>query len=190
MAGLRSRYERTRDTTPAESKYEPLPEFTPVVDTASLMISDPILYDAMQRVIVGLQTDMLPVACQAEIVEAMSSTIQRELVYRIAGLDSSILLTFKTQMELIDAVLRKVVKPDGSRNDEGKHLDISVKEALNLSLKLTTAMSQHLPKIIKVEKVQRMENALFEVVETLPKDKQAAVLKLLEEANEKDATRG
>lgn len=189
MAGLRPRFESIRDTTPADSQYEKLPDYVPVIDTESLKIADPLLYDAMQRVIIGLNTDMLPIECQTQIVESMSSTIQRELVYRIAGLDSSILLTFKTQMELIDAVLRKVVKPDGTKNEEGKHLDISVKEALNLSLKLTTAMSQHLPKIIKVEKVQRMENALFSVVETLPKEQQAAVLKLLEQANEREERR-
>lgn len=173
----------------AASRYADLPVHVPVVDTDSLRISDPEMYRAMQMVIQGLERDMLPVECQVEMIESMSGSAQRELVYRIAGMDSSVLLTFKTQMELIDAVLRKVVKPDGTRNDDGKHLDITVKEALNLSLKLTTAMSQHLPRIIKVERVQRLEQALFEVVDDLPKDQQDAVLKRLEELAAKDEKR-
>lgn len=165
-------------------KYPQLPDAEEVHDLESLRRVDPKAYERLQEVITLIKLEMIPVEAQQALVEAMSSGVKRELVSRIAGLDSSILMNFKTQMTLIEAVLSRVINPDGTANSAGNGLDISIKEAINMSIKLTTAMATHLPKFVKLEKIQRMEQAFFEVVESmLSKEQQIAVLDKMDQLN-------
>jgi len=166
------------------AKYPQLPLGAPVTDLDSLRQHDPSMYTLVMDVCSAMKLELLPTEAMQKIVESCSASVQRELVTKIAGLDSSVLLSFKTQMSLIEAVLSRVIHPNGTTNSAGTGLDISVKEAINMSIKLTTAMATHLPKFVKLEKIQRMEAALFEVVETLlTKDQQRAVLEGMDRLN-------
>lgn len=161
----------------------------PVVNMATLRYADPAMYAGIMELMVQLKNDMLPECIQMEIIEAMSPASKRALVQQMAGLDASVLVTFKAQLKLIDAVCQRVINPDGSpRQNHG--LDISVKDALNMSMKVIGMLVKDLPKVLTLSKVQRLEDALLEVVHSLPKDKQDEVLLLLEESEKKAAREG
>lgn len=161
----------------------------PVVSMATLRYADPAMYAGIMELMVQLKNDMLPECIQMEIIEAMSPASKRALVQQMAGLDASVLVTFKAQLKLIDAVCQRVINPDGSpRQNHG--LDISVKDALNMSMKVIGMLVKDLPKVLTLSKVQRLEDALLEVVHSLPKDKQDEVLLLLEESEKKAAREG
>ena len=172
------------------SKYPSLTKPVAVNDIASLRLGDPGLYEVWETMIGALRNEMLPVEAQVQLVEAMPPSTQREVVNKIAGFDSSILMTLKHQLHLVDSVLRRVIGEDGSSKPVEDHIDISPKEAINMSIRLTQVITRDLPKMYKVERVQNLEAALFEVVETLlTKDQQDAVLLKLQEKNLEEARR-
>lgn len=175
-----------KSTAEHPTKYPPMASPVPVTSMATLKYADRALYDGIENLLVNLKHDMLPECIQMEIVEAMTPSTQRWLVQKIAGLDASVLMTFKQQLALIDAVTRRVVTPEGVAIS-GHNLDITVKEALNISMKLIGIMVKDLPKVISLARVQRLEQSLLNVVHSLPKDKQDEVLALLEEEERKAA---
>lgn len=169
--------------------YPPMASPIPVTSMGTLKYADPVMYNGIMELMVQLKHDMLPECIQMEIIEAMSPSTKRALVAQMAGLDASVVVTFKAQLKLIDAVCQRVINPDGTaRKDHG--LDISVKDALNMSMKVVGMLVKDLPKVLTLAKVQRLEEALLEVVHTLPKDKQDEVLLLLEELEKKAAKEG
>lgn len=169
-------------------KYPSLPQPIAVRDIESLRLGDPGLHKAWQDLLGAMSNDMLPVQAQIALVEAMPSNVQRDIVNKIAGLDSSVLMTLKNQIQLVDSVVRRVLDNDGRLLPVEERMDVSVKEAMNLSIKLTQLITRDLPKMYKVERVQRLEESLFEVVETLlTKEQQDAVLLKLQEKNLEDA---
>lgn len=171
-------------------RYPSLPKPVQVNDIESLRLGDAPLHASWQDVLGALRNNMLPSDAQLQMVEAMPASVQREVVNKIAGLDSSVLMTLKHQMHLVDSVLRKVISDDGTVKTPDQRIDISPKEAMNMSIKLTQVITRDLPKMYKVERVQRLEKALFQVVETLlTKEQQDAVLTLLQELNLEEARR-
>lgn len=169
--------------------YPPMASPIPVVSMGTLQYADPRMYEGIQELITQLKNEMLPECIQLEIIEAMSPATKRSLVQQMAGLDASVLVTFKAQLKLIDAVCQRVINPDGTaRKDHG--LDIGVKDALNMSMKVIGMLVKDLPKVLTLAKVQRLEDALLEVVHSLPKDKQDEVLRLLEESEKRAAREG
>ena len=169
--------------------YPPMASPIPVTSMGTLKYADPRMYDGIQELMTQLKHDMLPEVIQMEIIDAMSPATKRALVSQMAGLDASVLVTFKAQLKLIDAVCQRVINPDGTaRKDHG--LDIGVKDALNMSMKVIGMLVKDLPKVLTLSKVQRLEDALLEVTRTLPKDKQDEVLLLLEELERKAAKEG
>lgn len=179
--------EKVRDEHP--TKYPPMASPIPVTSMATLKYADRALYDGIEALKVNLKHDMLPECIQMEIIDAMSPAAKRALVQQMAGLDASVLVTFKSQLKLIDAVCSRVINPDGTpRNNHG--LDISVKDAINMSLKVVSMLVKDLPKVLTLSRVQRLEDSLLEVVHSLPKDKQDEVLRLLEESERKAAREG
>ena len=161
-----------------------------VSDFASLRLGDPSLFEAVETVIAALKNDMLPEDVQLKIVETMSPGTRRSVVAKMAGLNASVLMTFKDQIALVDTVLRRIITPDGSLIETGKDLQISVKEAMNMSLKVVGMLTRDLPKVLNTARVQRLEQALMAVVDTLSRDKQDEVLALLEKEELKAAREG
>jgi septum formation topological specificity factor MinE len=151
-----------------------------VTNIESLRLADPSVFDALQIILACLRNDMLPDAVQLEIVEAMTPNTRRAVVQQIAGLDASVLMTFKQQIALVDNVLRRIVTPEGMVLESGKDLGISVKDAMNMSLKVVGMLTKDLPKVYNIARVQRLEQALLKVVETLAKVDQDRVLMELE----------
>lgn len=171
-------------------RYPSLPTPIEVTNIESLRLADPAVFDALQIVLANLRNDMLPDAVQLEIVNAMTPNTRRAVVQQIAGLDASVLMTFKQQIALVDNVLRRVVSPEGIALESGKSLDISVKDAMNMSLKVVGMLTKDLPKVYNIARVQRLEQALLSVVETLPKVDQDRVLMALEKAELESAKEG
>lgn len=171
-------------------RYPTLPTPVEVTNIESLRLADPTVYDALQIILANLRNDMLPDQVQLEIVNAMTPNTRRAVVQQIAGLDASVLMTFKQQIALVDNVLRRVVSPEGIALESGKSLDISVKDAMNMSLKVVGMLTKDLPKVYNIARVQRLEQALLSVVETLPKVDQDRVLMALEKAELESAKEG
>lgn len=161
-----------------------------ITDIESLRLGDPSLYQTYQVMLGAVTTSLLPIEAMLKLVEAMPATVQRDLVNRIAGMESSVLMTLKHQLHLVDSVLRRVIGEDGRVMTSDERIDISPKEAMNMSIKLTQVLTRDLPKMYKVERVQRLEEALFKVVETkLTKEQQDEVMLLLHELTMEDARR-
>lgn len=100
---------------------------------------------------------------------------------RISTLDASLLMTFKNQVKLVDTVLRKIVTPDGEMRHGAEDYDLSLKHALDMSLKVTQIMVRELPKLYTLERIQRQEEALRMVMEAhLSPEQQDALLEELE----------
>lgn len=182
--------ERTVEpSTKHPESYKPMASPIPVTSMATLKYADPGLHEGIENLLMNLRNDMLPECIQLEIVEAMSAATKRQLVQSIAGLDASVLMTFKQQLALIDAVTRRVVTPEGFPIT-GHNLDISVKDALNMSMKVIGILVKDMPKVINLARVQRLEESLLAVVHSLPKAQQDEVLRLLEEEERKAAREG
>jgi hypothetical protein len=173
-------------STAHPASYKPMASPPPVTNLASLKYADPELHAGIENLIMNLKNDMLPEEIQMDVIDAMSPSAKRALVMQIAGLDASVLVTFKQQLSLIDAVTRRVVTPEGIAIN-GHGLDISVKDALNMSMKVIGILVKDMPKVINLARVQRLEDSLLKVVETLPKQQQQEVLRLLEEEEAKAA---
>lgn len=129
---------------------------------------------------------------KAEIVELfnnLSPAMKRDIVAQVAGLDASILLTFKRQVEMVDAILGKMISNQNTLtgfNEEDT--GISLKDALGMSIKLTQMMIKDLPKIYNLERIQRQERALLSVMEKcLTKEQQEEVLLELEKIEKTNA---
>lgn len=162
-----------------------------VVDVPTLKNGDPDLYASYQDMLAALRNDMLPEEAAKQLLEAMNPALQREMVTNIAGLDASILLTLKSQLQLVDSVLRRVVNPDGSPTNHKDDTGITPREAINLSLKITQMLTRDIPKLYTADRYQRMEEVLFALVESmLTKEQQDAFLKALHEATLNEARKG
>jgi hypothetical protein len=171
--------------------YDSLPAPVDVTDIESLRFADPGMYEAYEAILAGLRQDLLPSDASMALLEAMNPAIQRELVSRIAGLESSVLMTIKSQLVLVDAVLRRVVNPDGSPVSTRDDTGITPKEAINLSIKITQMLTRDIPKLYTADRYQRAEATLFGIVERmLTKEQQDAFLRELHEQTLKDAKQG
>lgn len=171
-------------------RYPTLTKPIDVTDVESLRLGDPGLHRCWETIVGAITTQILPIEAMLKMVEAMPATVQRELVNKIAGMESSVLMTLKHQLHLVDSVLRRVIGEDGRVITSDERIDISPKEAMNMSIKLTQVLTRDLPKMYKVERVQRLEEALFKVVETkLTKEQQDEVMLLLHELTMEDARR-
>jgi len=164
MSGFKDE-EGTTGLESTSTRFPSLQKPGKVEDLDSLMLHDRGMYKAVEEVVTGLRNDMVPNDVQQMIVESMSPSVQRELVAKIAGLEASVLMTFKNQIQLVDAVLKRVVNPDGSKSLAGEGMDISVKEAINMSLKVTQVLVRDLPKIYTIDRIQRQERALLMLIE-------------------------
>lgn len=117
-----------------------------------------------------------------EILNAIPREIMRRKIYQYAGLDASFLMTLTQQVRLVDSVVNQLVHTDGTLKPVSADVDISLKDALNLSTKVTQMMLRDLPKIYNLERVAKMEQAIGDVMEKyLTPGQQDEVLRRLEE---------
>jgi hypothetical protein len=128
---------------------------------------EPELTSMIQDLIGALRQDMVPGSVQEELFDAMNPAVKRQLLAKNSGLDSSVLNTFKDQLNLVDAVLRRTFNDDGSvKGGEEANLAMSPKDILNLSFKVSQMMVKDLPKVYSMHRIQMQEAAIYEVLET------------------------
>ena len=117
------------------------------------------------------------------ILRAIPRTRMRKLVYEYAGMGASLLMTLNKQSALVDAVLSQLVDPEGHlvpQNDD--YTGMSLKDAMNMSLRNSQLIMRELPKVYDVARIQRLEMAIGEVMEKFMTPKQQAkVMERLEE---------
>ena len=147
-----------------------LPDVVEVNTIAEMRLRDPGLYAAWRTVISAIEVDALPMDAMETLLTSMPQQVQRDLVHAISGSNSSLLLGFRQSMRKAEEVLESAINGDGASG-------LTVKDAINLQVKLSSTMARDLPKFIKLENVQRTERALTKVMEShLTKAQQRAVL--------------
>lgn len=97
-------------------------------------------------------------------------------------MDASFLTSLTKQVQLVDAVLNNLIEPDGRLKPSAVDLDISLKDALTLSTRVTQMLLRDLPRLYTVDRLQRMERALGDVMdEYFSEEQQQKVLIRLQE---------
>lgn len=162
------------------NNYPEMPTPQEISDIKSLRTADPEVYEAIQLLTTYMKNDMLTDEIQLELFNSMSPATRRVIVQDAAGLEASVVLTFKDQLKLVDNVCRRVVTPEGLPITSGAALGISVKDAMNMSLKIVGMMVKDLPRVITLARVQRKENVLLQVLESLGEEDRDRALALLE----------
>lgn len=126
----------------------------------------------------GLVTDA---QIQRMLDNAPRETLRR-VVQKMVGMDESFLMSLIKQVKLVDTVLNQLVTSDGRLKAETAEVGISLKDAMNLSIKVTSMLLKDLPKLYTVDRIQRLERAIGDVMEGhLTKEQQEAVLLRLQE---------
>lgn len=142
---------------------------------------DEPLYEAAQAVLGALRQDMLPADVQEALFQGLNPAVQRSLIAEASGLDAGILVTFKQQLSLVDAILRRTFNSDGSLAQGQADMGMDPKDVLNMSLKVSQMMIRELPKVYSMDRVQRMETALLKVMaEHLSREQQQVFLQELD----------
>lgn len=144
-------------------------------------LEDPTLYAEFLNVVGALRSGILPPEAITHLTEAFPENMRRDLVYRWSSMEKSILVSLKEQLAMVDTIIQSFMTDDGGVIS-GQRNGMTAKDAVNMSMKLAAIFAQHLPKLVKADKVQRMENALFKVVEnSLTPAQRQKVLAELEE---------
>lgn len=148
---------------------------------------EPEVHSALSAVLQALRADLVPPELQEELFRRMNAAVQRSIISEVSGLDASILVTFKQQLHLVDAILRRTFNSDGTlklNTDAEGNIDVSAmdpKDVLNLSLKVSQMMVKELPKVYNMDRIQKMETALYEVMSKhLTREQQQAFLEELD----------
>lgn len=86
------------------------------------------------------------------------------------------------QIRLVEAVLNQLVTPDGQLRPVPEGIDISLKDALTISSRNTQMLLKDLPKMYTVDRLQRLERAIGDVMdEHFTPEQQSKVLDRLQE---------
>lgn len=120
----------------------------------------------LQEVLELSHSGNLPDKLLISFLEQLPQETLRTIVQRVAGTDTSFIMTFTKQVKLVDAVLNSIVYPDGRLKPQSEDLDISLKDALRMSLDISKVMVRDLPKLYGMDRVQKLEQALADVMET------------------------
>lgn len=161
-----------------------LPTFSAIEGLNTFERDDPELYRSFEDVVGALRTEILPDEALTKLAEAIPDSLKRELVYRWSSMEKSIVVSLKQQLALVDTIINSFI--DDGQVISGERNGMTAKDAVNMSLRLASTLASHLPKLVKADRVQRLESALFQVVrESLTKDQQAEVLARLEEMDRK-----
>lgn len=120
----------------------------------------------LQEVLELSHSGNLPDELLISFLEQLPQETLRTIVQRVAGTDTSFIMTFTKQVKLVDAVLNSIVYPDGRLKPQSEDLDISLKDALRMSLEISKVMVRDLPKLYGMDRVQKLEQALADVMES------------------------
>jgi hypothetical protein len=142
---------------------------------------DPKLLNSLDDVVGGLREGLIPEQLCSALVDAMPDATRRRMVQKSAGLDATVIMSLKTMLGRVDAVLSRVVSEDGTPAGRDEDLPISVKDALNMAIRVSQVITKDLPKVYQVDRLQRREEALALVMEKhMTPEQQDALLEELE----------
>ena len=131
------------------------------------------------------QQGRLPDHLLIYFLEQLPQETLRAVVQRVAGTDTSFIMTFTKQVKLVDAVLNHLVYPDGRLKPVSEEIDIPLKDALRLSMEISKIMVRDLPKLYGMDRVQKLEAALADVMETeMSKEQRDRILLRLKELSQ------
>lgn len=151
---------------------------------------EPRLHEAYIDVLQALGADLIPSRMRMKLWEALPASTKREIIGREGSLDTISLSMFKQQMTMVDNIMRQLFSPDGIPQSTSE-FGLTHKEAMNLWLRLNQMMTRDLPKVITMERVQRIENALTQVMaETMTQEQQSMVFERLESIERNTGGRG
>lgn len=161
-----------RADTTASSRYSPSPSPSREAQFSTLLSNLRLEIQAGR----ASEADLL------HLMNCLPQEVTRKLVYRYAGMDASFLTSLTKQVQLVDAVLNNLIEPDGRLKPSAVDLDISLKDALTLSTRVTQMLLRDLPRLYTVDRLQRMERALGDVMdEYFSEEQQQKVLIRLQE---------
>ena len=147
--------------------------------------SQDIFQLSLRELVYRAQVGQLPDSVLFEFLQHLPQETLRQVVQKIAGTDTSFIMTFTKQVKLVDAVLNNLVHPDGRLKHDSDDLGVSLKDALTMSLQISKIMVNDLPKLYQMDRLQRLENALADVMETeMTKDQRDKVLLRIKELSE------
>ena len=130
----------------------------------------------------NIQEGLLDQEAIVELFSVMPTETLRSIVQKVAGTDASFLMTFTRQVQLVEAVLNQLVYPDGRLKPGAEDADISLKDAMTMSARVSQMMLRDLPKLYTVDRIQRWEQAIGDVMEEfMDTEQQARVLTRLQE---------
>lgn len=130
----------------------------------------------------ALEMDWLTDEEMSDILESFPLTKMRHLVYKYAGMDASLFMTLKQQVRLVNSVVNNLVTPAGEIRPSAADAEISLKDALMLSERVTRMMLKDLPEVYNLERVAKLEQAMGDVMEkNFTPEQQSLVLDRLQE---------
>lgn len=142
------------------------------------------LQDAFDEVALAISNGRIHESAITRLITDLSPNTLRAIVSEIAGTSTSFLVMFQRQLTMIDNVLNQMVYPDGRLKQGAEEHGITLDKALNMSLQSSKLIAKEIPNIYNIDRLQRLEAALSEVIEEFftpeQRDKVLARIKELE----------
>ena len=139
----------------------------------------------VEAVLVALREGTLNHVVAVELISEAPLDAIREATHKTSGMNESLLVTMARQISLIDNVVKNMVTSTGQLRPGIEDQGIKLKDALDLSLRMTQTMMRDLPKLYEMDRLQKLEEALGGVMEEmLTEEQRKAVLDRLREIAE------
>lgn len=123
------------------------------------------LQTAFDEVALALSMGRVHEEAAARLITDMPPNLLRKVVSDVAGTSTSFLVMFQRQLNMIDNVLNQMVYPDGRLREGAEDHGITLDKALNMSLQSSKLIAKEIPTIYNIDRLQRLEAALSEVIE-------------------------
>ena len=135
------------------------------VPSAIQDLSEP-LRSQVEETLLALRHNQLTQDAAVELLLAAPSDVMQEAVRRSSGMNESLLVTLARQIRRIDAVVQNLITDTGELKPGIEDQGIKLKDALDLSLRMSQHMMRDLPKLYDMDRLQKLEAALAGVMET------------------------
>lgn len=151
------------------------------VPSAIQDLSEP-LRSQVEETLLALRHNQLTQDAAVELLLAAPSDVMQEAVRRSSGMNESLLVTLARQIRRIDAVVQNLITDTGELKPGIEDQGIKLKDALDLSLRMSQHMMRDLPKLYDMDRLQKLEESLGSVMEELlTEEQQRKVLERLRE---------
>ena len=151
------------------------------VPSAIQDLSEP-LRSQVEETLLALRHNQLTQDAAVELLLAAPSDVMQEAVRRSSGMNESLLVTLARQIRRIDAVVQNLITDTGELKPGIEDQGIKLKDALDLSLRMSQHMMHDLPKLYDMDRLQKLEESLGSVMEELlTEEQQRKVLERLRE---------